>query len=283
MSIDPESAPTPSLQALTTELDRVDGVVSVWCGSTDRVPWFVRAADQAHYAASTMKLPVLVAAHRLAEAGRLDLDAPVTVHNEFASALDGSPYSVDHGEDSDDAVWDAIGTERPLRWLVRRMTVRSSNLATNLVLDEVGTGAVAEVLQASGSSAATTVGRGIEDYHARDVAIDNVVTAADLAAVLCALARRSLVSDAATRAILDTLAENEWNEGIPAGLPAGVRVCHKSGWQARVCHDAALLQPVGRAESVLVVLTTTDLENESANALTARIAAAAWADQKGSQ
>lgn len=270
---------TPALNRLRAELDRV-GSVSVWWGSADGTAWFTRDADRTHYAASTMKLPVLVTAYRLADGGRLDLDAPVAVHNRFTGVLDAAPYSVDHAEDSDDTVWDAVGAERPLRWLLQRMIVRSSNLATNLVLAEVGTGPVAETLQASGSSAATTVGRGIEDYRARAAGIDNVVTAGDLAAMLCALAQGKLASEPATREILDTLAANEWNDGIPAGLPDGLRVCHKNGWQDRVCHDAALLQPADREPSVLTVLTTTDEDNAAANALTARIAAAAWADQE---
>ncbi|MPZ93676.1 MAG: serine hydrolase [Propionibacteriales bacterium] len=270
------------MDLLAPELDAVGGEVSVWCGRADGTPVWTRLPDQQHYAASTMKLPVLVAAHRRAAAGGLDLDAAVPVHNEFASVHDGSAYSLDHAEDSDDQVWDAIGTSRPLRWLTQRMIVRSSNLATNLVLDQVGVPAVAEALDACGSTA-TTVARGIEDYQARDHGLDNMVTAPGLAAVLVTLVAERAADPAACKEILDVCAANEWNDGIPAGLPAGTRVSHKNGWQNRVCHDAALVQPADAEPFVLVVLTTTDLERSAADALTARIAAAAYTDLTGSR
>lgn len=269
---------THALTRLAAEIDQHEDGVSIWWGSADGTPWFTRFPDLGHYAASTMKLAVLVAAYLAAETQRVDLGAPVEVHNRFASALDGSPYAVDRTEDSDDEVWAALGSRRPLRWLAQRMIVRSSNLATNLVLDTVGAPAVAEVMQACGATG-STVSRGIEDYRARDAGIDNVVTAGDLAAMWCALASGKAAGDAATAEMLDLLADNEWNDGIPAGLPPDTRVCHKNGWQDRVCHDAALIMADDRAPSVLVVLTTTDLDNAAANALTARIAAAAWADQ----
>lgn len=281
MSRHPTGAPAGSrLERLGPELDAVDGTVSVWWGGLDGAASFTREPEARHYAASTMKLPVLLAAYRRADAGDIDLDAPVGVHNHFASVLDGSPYSVDHAEDSDDDVWAALGSEQPLRWLARRMIVRSSNLATNLVLEAVGVDAVAESLRVCRVAESCAV-RGIEDYLAREHGVDNLVTAADLAAVLRTLGTGRSASAEATDEMLATLAANEWNDGIPAGLPAGTRVCHKNGWQQRVCHDAALLLPGHREPSVLVVLVTSGLDNDSANALTARIARAAWADQEG--
>jgi len=47
----------------------------------------------------------------------------------------------------------------------------------------------------------------------------------------------------------------EFNEEIPAGLPAGTRVAHKTGWITGVLHDAAVVYPRDRTPYVLVVLT----------------------------
>ena len=76
---------------------------------------------------------------------------------------------------------------RPLRWLADRMIVRSSNLATNIVIGQVGLPAVAEAWALAGARHSVT-GRGIEDFAAREAGITNLVTAADLAALLGALA-----------------------------------------------------------------------------------------------
>ncbi|MGZ8455899.1 MAG: serine hydrolase, partial [Gemmatirosa sp.] len=55
--------------------------------------------------------------------------------------------------------------------------------------------------------------------------------------------------------MLDILAAQEHNEEIPAGLPPGTRVAHKTGWITGVLHDAAIVYPAGRPPYVLVVLT----------------------------
>ena len=70
----------------------VPPAVSVWLGAPGREAAYTHEADRVHYAASTMKLPLLVAAYRLHERGDLDLDAEVPVHNDHRSAYDGSPF-----------------------------------------------------------------------------------------------------------------------------------------------------------------------------------------------
>ena len=97
-----------------------------------------------------------------------------------------SVFSIDPEEDSDPEPWRHLGEDVALRWLCYRAIVRSSNLATNLVLDAVGTTAVAAVLDRVGARD-STVTRGIEDATAREAGLQNVVTAADLARTLQAL------------------------------------------------------------------------------------------------
>jgi beta-lactamase class A len=55
--------------------------------------------------------------------------------------------------------------------------------------------------------------------------------------------------------MLDILLAQQFNEKIPAGLPPGVRVAHKTGEITAVSHDAAIVYPPGRSPYVLVVLT----------------------------
>jgi beta-lactamase class A len=51
------------------------------------------------------------------------------------------------------------------------------------------------------------------------------------------------------------LLAQEFNEKIPAGVPAGVPVAHKTGEITAHSHDAAIVYPPGRKPYVLVVLT----------------------------
>jgi beta-lactamase class A len=78
---------------------------------------------------------------RQAEAGRLTLDQNRPLVNQFASIVDGSPYSLGPDADSDSSVYIRIGTAVSIRWLVERMIVRSSNLATNALIERSERGA----------------------------------------------------------------------------------------------------------------------------------------------
>ena len=58
---------------------------------------------------------------------------------------------------------------------------------------------------------------------------------------------------------------------IPAGLPPGTPVAHKTGWITGIHHDAAIVYPHGRSPYVLVVLTRGINDDNIANALMADI------------
>ncbi|MFI5837620.1 serine hydrolase [Micromonospora sp. NPDC051300] len=276
---------------LDAHLDRVPGTVSAYVGRPGARPTWTRRADATHYAASTMKVAVLVALHRAAEAGRLDLDAPVPVRNSFDSALPGAPrFANARDYDNDEAVWERVGGAAPLRWLAERMIIRSSNLATNLCIGQVGLPAVARAWELAGARHSVT-GRGIEDFAARDAGVDNLVTAADLAALLGELTRGAtrpgpLASPAGCAAMLDVLAAQEHREDLAAGLPDGTRVAHKNGWVRGVRHGAGVVFPDDAPPYQIVVCTTTDLADGGADGeqveddacrLIAHVSAQVWA------
>ena len=257
-------------EELDAHLDKVPGIVSAYVGRPGARPTWTRRADALHYAASTMKLAVLVALFRAVEAGRLDLDAPVPVRNSFDSALSGAPrFANDRDYDNDEAVWDRVGGEASLRWLAERMIVRSSNLATNICIGQVGLPAVAQAWALAGARHSVT-GRGIEDFAARDSGIDNLVTAADLAALLGELALGAtrpgpLASPAGCAAMLDVLVAQEHREDLAAGLPDGTRIAHKNGWVRGVRHGAGVVFPDDAPPYTIVVCTTTDLADGGAD------------------
>ncbi len=251
-------------------------LVSIWYGDPDGRTRYARLADAEHYAASTMKLPLLVAAYRLHARGLLDLDRAVPVHNHFRSALDGSPYSLDQADDQDDDTWSHLGGSESLRVLVHRAITRSGNLATNLTLEHVGTTEMDAVLADAGCSPATTLPRGIGDAAARRAGLDNRVTAADLARVLGGVAARTLAATAVCAEVEAVLADQEYRDMIPAGLPEGVYVANKTGWVSGVAHDVALVRPDSAAPYVLVVCTSTRLPEDEAYRVVAAVSAVVW-------
>ena len=267
-----------ALESLLADLPS-DGSFSLWAGPVRGDAVTAHRAAEQHYAASTMKLALVMAAYREAAAGRLDLDALVAVHDGFPSAADGSPFRMDAADDGDAEPWRRLGTSVALRWLCLRALVRSSNLATNLVLERVGAEPVQRLLADVGA-ASSRVTRGIEDTAARAAGLDNLVTAADLARTLQALANAEVLDAPDSAEVLSVLRAVQINDALPAGLPAGTRVAHKSGWVTGVSHDAGIVYPEDAPPFVLAVCTTSDLEEQAGLALVAAAAAAAWSDRK---
>jgi beta-lactamase class A len=280
----PDSDSTTGYRAAPTVAQHMseltcNGTVSLWLGGVQGPPTFEWCADKQHYAASTIKLPLVIAAYRLAARGAIELDEKVPVHNSFRSAVAAPPFGINPSEDSDDEVWRRLGEEVALRWLCYRSIVRSSNLATNLVLERVEAEEVAEVLRA-GCTASTCLARGIEDYAARDAGLHNLVTAADLARILQRLMGHELAASEICDEIISVLAAQQINDAIPAGLPPGTWVAHKSGWVDGISHDAGIISPPDGEPFILSVCTTADLTEQEGLDLIAGIAAAAWADRK---
>jgi len=247
------------------------GEFGVWLGRLDGVPVFEHAAERTHYAASTMKLPVAMAMMRKVAAGELALDQPVTVHNDFASAA-GGQFGVDPDEDEAPATWTKLGTAVPLGWLATEMITRSSNLATDLVLEQVGIEAAHAVLAEHGPGD-SAIRRGIDDVAGRWAGISNTMSPAGLAGVLVAVGNQKGASGDYLR---DLLAGNQWNGEIPALLPSGTRVEHKNGWDTRIRHDGGIVRPPDADPFVLVACTTSGLPDAEAQKLIAAIALEAW-------
>ncbi len=254
------------------------GVVSLWWADLDGER-FARNASTPHYAASTMKLPLALAAMRKAVRGELDLSMPVPVHNRFTSVADGSTFSVDPAEDEDPGTWAALdhGTRTVLQ-LADHAIAHSGNLATNLLLELVGLDEVAKVLDNAGCSSETVVRRGIEDAKAREAGITNTVTAADLGLIMSGVGRRdtALGGPMVCAPVEAMLARQRHRNQIPAGLPAGVPLANKTGEIPGVSHDVCLVRPLDRAPFVLSICTTTELKEEPAAALVASLAKDVW-------
>ena len=81
-----------------------------------------------------------------------------------------------------------------------------------------------------------------------------------------------MASPASCNEMLRILEAQEFNEGIPVGVPPGTRVAHKTGWIGEVVyHDAAVVYPAGRVRYVLVVLTGGINEDSVAHNLVADV------------
>jgi beta-lactamase class A len=237
-------------------------------------------SDTVFHAASTMKIPVMIEVLRRAKAGAFSLDQQVLLVNQFSSIVDGSPYPMLKADDEDTALYALVGTRVPIRNLLRRMITRSSNLATNELISLVGAKNVTAMARTIGATH-TNVLRGVEDQKAFDAGLINTTTAADLATMLLTIDKGTALSPEASAEMKEILLAQEVNDKIPAGLPPGTPVAHKTGEITAVSHDAAVVYPPGRKPYVLVVMTRGLRDSAQSTALISDISRMVYAHVMG--
>ncbi|WP_257666754.1 serine hydrolase [Parapedobacter tibetensis] len=208
------------------------------------------------HAASTMKTPVMMEAFRQAADGKMALTDSITVYNTFKSIVDRSRYSLSPDEDSEQALYAQVGENVTWEDLIYRMITASSNLATNIVIDQVGAKQVMKTMNRIGANDIQVL-RGVEDTKAYQKGLNNTTTAYDLMLIFEELAKGkgSVVSGEAREQMVKILMDQHHRGIIPAKLPDGVKVANKTGWISSVQHDSGIIfLPDGR-QYVLVLLS----------------------------
>jgi beta-lactamase class A len=232
-------------------------------------------ANESMHAASTMKVPIMIEVFRQVAAGRTSLQDSLPVIDTFRSIVGDSAYTLTPAVDSDSALYERIGGRATVRDLIQRMITRSSNLATNILIGHVPADSVMHTQRRIGA-AGMRVLRGVEDGPAFRAGLSNTTTADAFATTLEAIARCVVNRPEHCAEMMDILAMQEFDDGIPAGLPPGTRVAHKTGWITGIQHDGAIVQPPGRPGFVVVVLTRGFTDREQAARLQADLARIVW-------
>src|SRR6266567_927607 len=114
------------------------------------------------HAASTMKVPVMIQIFRDADAGLLGLDDSLTVHAAFPSLVQGGAFTVGKEDDSDSTLYVLVGRNRSVRELLELMITRSSNLATNILIERVSASRAQASARTLGAWSIQVL-RGVED------------------------------------------------------------------------------------------------------------------------
>ncbi|MEX0608947.1 MAG: serine hydrolase [Balneolaceae bacterium] len=227
--------------------------------------------DDRFHAASTMKTPLLIEIFKQAEAGLFSLEDSITIINEFASIVDGSPYSMVVSEDSEEDLYGIIGKKASISDLTYQMITQSSNLATNILIEFVRPENVNKTMREIGADSIDVL-RGVEDLKAYEAGLSNTTTAKDLLIIFNKIGSYSLLSKDSHERILSILKDQVHNDMFPVKLPEGTEIAHKTGWITNVHHDSGIIYlPDGQA-FVLVFLSKNAPDTEAVRDAAADIA-----------
>jgi beta-lactamase class A len=197
-------------------------------------------ADEPFPAASTIKLPILVALHQEAAAGRVDLaeERPIPA----AARVGGSGVLAEMSP----------ALRLTLADLAYLMIAVSDNTASNVLLDALGPERVRRTMADCGMGR-SVLGRRFLGRLPRPEEGENVTTAADLVALLAAIAEGRAASPAACAEMRRTLGLQQHRELLARRLPEGLRYGGKSGWLPGLAHDAGLIEGPGGTLAIAVL------------------------------
>lgn len=193
-------------------------------------------ADHSFESASLAKLPILLTLAQQLESGEWTPDHALTFEERFRTGGSGLLQEREAGGE--------YSVDQLARWMIQE----SDNIASDMLWEALGEQRVAACLSRFGFKQ-TRVQRSMFDFAAIEEGRDNLTTAGDMAALLLATARGELPRSHWMREILMGTRRKDL---IPAGLPASLRVAHKTGELNGILHDAAFF---GQPEVVLVLMT----------------------------
>ncbi len=206
------------------------------------------------HAASTMKTPVMIEVYKQAAAGAFSLNDSFVLKNEFKSIVDSSIFNLNGDDDSEKELYRHLGEKRTLYNLVYDMIIKSSNLATNTVIELVNAQNVTKTMRQLGAKHIQVL-RGVEDSKAFAKGFNNVTTANDLMVIYEKMAKGEIVDSTSSQAMINILLNQQFNEIIPARLPKKVKVAHKTGNISHVQHDSGIVFLSNGRKYVLVLLS----------------------------
>jgi beta-lactamase class A len=265
---------SPARDEVTKVISESGAEVAVAFRTLDRKQEMLIEPDTPFHAASTMKIPVMIELFAEAHDGKLNLSDGLIIKNEFHSIVDGSVYQLNASDDSYSDIYQLVGKTLTLRELCELMITHSSNLATNLLIERLGVANIQNTIARLHADGMALL-RGVEDWKAFQAGKNNTTTARALQILLEAIANNQAGDAESCRQMMEILKRQTFNEAIPAGLPPGTPVAHKTGEITGIHHDAAIV--MAPRPFVLVILVKGINDRDKSSALMAAITKAIYA------
>ena len=227
------------------------GRAGVWIADrASATPLFAHNADTNVTTASLYKLGVLMEAERRVDSGQLRYGDMITIGADDVTE-EGSAYEAGAVLSLDDAL--------------EAMITQSDNGAALALWHLFGGDTIDAALARAG----------MRDFHVTfDASGNTVATPRAIGTFFGLLARKELVSVAASERMLTRLERQTINDRLPAALPKQTVVAHKTGNLEGFIHDAGIIfTPTG--ERIVVVMTWDAYEG--ANAFIVEIAQIVYA------
>ncbi|WP_424236866.1 serine hydrolase [Bhargavaea ginsengi] len=258
-------------------------------------------ADEPFQMASVFKVPILLALFEQVHEGQIDLTTRIALTEEDRVPGSGILQELDPG------------LPVTIKDLATLMTIVSDNMATDVLLGMLGKDAVGDTMRRLGAENISIVHScwellslavGMEpapyseeswkklterlemdvdedpckeNWVMRKDQENNMCTPDTMTGLLVKLAEGAFINPAVSEAVLDILYRQQLNDRIPARLPSGTRVAHKTGTIASAVNDSGMIElPGGKGQLIISIFSAGNETTQSGEAMIARIAEIAY-------
>jgi beta-lactamase class A len=215
-------------------------------------------------AASTIKLPVMVAVFEQLATGRFDLNHRVTLEAQDKDAGSGDLC------DAPD------GSAYPVSELLDKMIDVSDNTASNMLIRLVGRRQINLEMERLGLAKTHLLGDVRTD--AWSIRATLRTSPADLVHLLSLMARGELVDQWSSNEMIAILEADQYNTLLPEPLPADIPIAHKTGSFFDTLNDAGIVY-ASDAPYVIAVMTTALQSQNLGRQFIHRISRLAYSDE----
>ena len=189
-------------------------------------------------AASTIKVPILVAFFQDVDAGAIRLDELLTMQPEMIAAGSG------------DLQYKQAGTQYTALEVATKMIIISDNTATNMLITRLGGAAALNARFRDWGLSATSINSPLPDVEGT-----NTTSPKDLGSLMSLVNQGKLVSLRSRDRLLDIMQRTQTNSLLPQGLGTGAIIAHKTGNIGSLLADVGLVDmPTGKRYLVAVMV-----------------------------
>jgi beta-lactamase class A len=248
-------------------IEGYDGVAGVYVRDLEGDFGYGVRPDEEFFAASTIKLPVMVAVYRKVDEGELSFSQMIEIKEEDWAAGAGWLQ------------WERAGTRQTVGDLLLLMMTQSDNVATNALVRTVG-GAdhINEVARSLGAEN-TLLYQKLSSERAAIPQLDNRSTPRDMATMLQKIADGEAASEKSCGYMIELMNQNELDWWLDAGLPANVYAANKAGWLYEVYDDVGIVKAGDRPYVVAIMSKYGSGDVDRGEALIEELSRTVWESQ----
>nr|WP_199328923.1 serine hydrolase [Coleofasciculus sp. FACHB-1120] len=216
------------LQALVTQNSKLNP--GVFLVELETGAYLDLSGSETFPAASTIKVPILVAFFQDVDAGKIRLDEPLTLEKNLM------------GSGSGDLQYKKPGTKYTALEVATKMIAISDNTATNMLIQRLGGAEALNQRFQSWGLTSTVIHNPLPDLEGT-----NTTSPKELATVMAMVNQGNVVSVPSRDRILHIMQQTVTNSLLPRGLGKGANIAHKTGDIGSLIADVGLIDmPTGK-------------------------------------